>query len=287
MASISIPEIPAGFYVYAISVSDVVRYVGKGCGDRIREHFRTVRRLDRDRASGRSVRTSKFYNRLAKALGEGRPVRVDLLASGLDEPTALAVEVEEIARRGALWNVYPGGVGFSSAYMKERWRDADYRAKRSEQSKANWRDPAYRANQNERRRSPEHAQAASKALRDALSDPAVRQKMSDRKRAFLADQNNLAAHKKRVRASSERPEVRHRNSEAQKTRWADPAHRAKMREIHINSRAGSAWREGQSRRAKAQQTPEARKRTSEHLKALWRDPIFKAEQLARRRAKRG
>jgi hypothetical protein len=42
-------EFPTGYYVYTISVSDVIRYVGKGKGLRLYSHMKEVRsRLKRD-----------------------------------------------------------------------------------------------------------------------------------------------------------------------------------------------------------------------------------------------
>ena len=43
------PELPRGYYVYTISVSEVVRYIGKGKGLRLYSHMKEVRsRLNRD-----------------------------------------------------------------------------------------------------------------------------------------------------------------------------------------------------------------------------------------------
>jgi hypothetical protein len=43
------PKLPTGYYVYTISVADVVRYIGKGKGLRLYSHMKEVRsRLNRD-----------------------------------------------------------------------------------------------------------------------------------------------------------------------------------------------------------------------------------------------
>ena len=43
------PKLPIGYYVYTISVADVVRYIGKGKGLRLYSHMKEVRsRLSRD-----------------------------------------------------------------------------------------------------------------------------------------------------------------------------------------------------------------------------------------------
>ena len=43
------PKLPIGYYVYTISVADVVRYIGKGKGLRLYSHMKEVRsRLNRD-----------------------------------------------------------------------------------------------------------------------------------------------------------------------------------------------------------------------------------------------
>jgi hypothetical protein len=43
------PKLPRGYYVYTISVADVLRYIGKGKGLRLYSHMKEVRcRLNRD-----------------------------------------------------------------------------------------------------------------------------------------------------------------------------------------------------------------------------------------------
>jgi hypothetical protein len=45
-------QLPTGYYVYTISVADVVRYIGKGKGFRLYSHMKEVRsRLTRDDCS--------------------------------------------------------------------------------------------------------------------------------------------------------------------------------------------------------------------------------------------
>ena len=41
------PKMPTGYYVYTISVADVVRYIGKGKGLRLYCHVKEVRSVNR------------------------------------------------------------------------------------------------------------------------------------------------------------------------------------------------------------------------------------------------
>lgn len=95
-------------YVYAIIVDEVVRYIGKGRGDRMFFHLREARRL-----ANRGVRTNRispfFHMMLVRALQAGGTVREVILSSGLSAAEAYRVEGELIgqfhkAHAGQLWN---------------------------------------------------------------------------------------------------------------------------------------------------------------------------------------
>jgi hypothetical protein len=217
-----------GFYVYQVLVDGEVRYVGKGCGERAREHERTARRIIDLRAAGRTVKTSRFYNRLAKAITSGAAVTVSIVGVWEDEGASIAAERATIAAapKGQIWNTLPGGEGFDSAFVRALWKDPTYRAKKAKRSRDAWTEPEYRARQLEVRRSPDHRARASAALRTALADPVVRQKMSDRKREAMKDPEM----RKRIGSNAESartPEKRSRDSERLKALWADPVWRAK------------------------------------------------------------
>jgi len=278
-----------GFYVYQILVDGCPRYVGKGKGDRPKEHIRTARRVNRLRAEGQSVKTTRFYNRLAASMLAGESVEIDILSIWVDEKSALEAEIEAIASApdGQLWNVLPGGEGISSEYAKGLWESDGYRTRMSLSSRANWSDPDFRANQIAVRRSPEYQARASAALTEALSNPDVRQKMSQKKREALKDpayRMKLAE----ASAKAKTPEKRKKDSERLKANWADPQWREARLIAQRQGKSRPEVRAARSASAKAQQTPEARERTRARMKELWSDPDFKKvalEKLAAGRKK--
>ncbi len=86
------PKLPVGYYVYTISVAGVVRYIGKGKGQRLYSHMKEVRsRLKRDfrlRSIGRMQRN------LTKALLSGAQVIEQVLIDGLTEKEAYKLEYD-------------------------------------------------------------------------------------------------------------------------------------------------------------------------------------------------
>jgi hypothetical protein len=110
-------------YVYAIVVDGVIRYIGKGHGNRTQFHFKMMRRIARRRAVGETVTTTHFYNRLTKAWLNGASIEVIKIAEGLTDAQAFEREIAEIAERPGLWNKAPGGQGYSS----ESWANPEFR----------------------------------------------------------------------------------------------------------------------------------------------------------------
>ena len=68
------------FYVYAIYIDGVVRYIGKGSGDRLRYHVIEANRINRRRARGANTdaTSTKFYRLLAKAIRRGAVVTEEI-----------------------------------------------------------------------------------------------------------------------------------------------------------------------------------------------------------------
>jgi hypothetical protein len=124
--------ITACAYAYAISVDGVVRYIGKGKNDRVKQHLRKARNILRRREAGEKVRASIFYNRLAKGLRGGARIKEEIIEKGMTEAAALKREVEIIASfpAGQLWNRNAGGSGPSSETATASWADPLVRAKR-------------------------------------------------------------------------------------------------------------------------------------------------------------
>jgi hypothetical protein len=108
------PKLAVGYYVYTISVAGVVRYIGKGKGQRLYSHMKEVRsRLKRDfrlRSIGRMQRN------LTKALLSGAQVIEQVLIDGLTEKEAYKLEYDKLreyvfaGKRDQLWNAIPASI---------------------------------------------------------------------------------------------------------------------------------------------------------------------------------
>ena len=108
-------KIPTGYYVYTISVDDVVRYIGKGKGLRLYSHMKEVRhRLNRN-FKLRSI-GSRFQQNLTRAVISGAKVVEQVLVDELTEKAAYKLEYEKLreyvyaGKRDQLWNVIPASI---------------------------------------------------------------------------------------------------------------------------------------------------------------------------------
>jgi hypothetical protein len=108
-------KLPIGYYVYTISVDDVVRYIGKGKGLRLYSHMKEVRhRLNRD-FKLRSI-GSRFQQNLTRAVISGAKVVEQILVDELTEKAAYKLEYEKLreyvyaGKRDQLWNVIPASI---------------------------------------------------------------------------------------------------------------------------------------------------------------------------------
>jgi hypothetical protein len=109
------PKIPLGYYVYTISVADVVRYIGKGKGLRLYCHMKEVRsRLNRDYRLENIG--SLLQQNLTKAVLSGAKVIEEVLMDGLTDAAAYKLEYDKLreyvfaGNRDQLWNVIPGSI---------------------------------------------------------------------------------------------------------------------------------------------------------------------------------
>lgn len=138
-------------YVYAILINGVVRYVGKGTGRRSATHVKSAAKINRQRDAGEVVRTTRFYNELAKSLRTKQAITVQMLAVGLTDEEAICLEIQTIADAplGQLYNSTDGGPGLTSTVAKKIWEDPEYRAQQMTVGQkarldALWADPAFR-----------------------------------------------------------------------------------------------------------------------------------------------
>jgi hypothetical protein len=114
----------AGYYVYNLIDADgVVRYVGKGTGRRFNSHLGVILALA---AGAPATRASKVHRRFAADIQIGRQFRAAVVADGLSQADAYAMEAHLIAKHrretegGTLWNVLAGGEGFQGI-LREDW----------------------------------------------------------------------------------------------------------------------------------------------------------------------
>jgi hypothetical protein len=99
------------FYVYALYVDGVVRYIGKGSNGRLHFHVIEARRINRRRARGANTNrtATNFYRKLAEAMRHGATITEEIVLDGLTNNEAYRIEkqkIEELHKqnRGQLWN---------------------------------------------------------------------------------------------------------------------------------------------------------------------------------------
>ena len=131
------PKLPAGYYVYTISVDGVVRYIGKGKGPRLYSHMKEVRnRLNRHyrlrparslqgrpaAAPNRSSpsTTMRFERPIEQPVR--RPGEGDLLGKEVATASVLATTAKAAAPRVSVTQSYPGralAAGSNSAFPSQ------------------------------------------------------------------------------------------------------------------------------------------------------------------------
>ncbi len=106
---------PSCYYVYTISVSGVVRYIGKGKGLRLYSHMKEVRsRLRRDFRINNIG--SRLQRNLTEAVLSGAKVVETIIVDNLTERAAYKLEYDQLreyvlaGRREQLWNVIPASI---------------------------------------------------------------------------------------------------------------------------------------------------------------------------------
>lgn len=212
-------------YVYAIVVDGVVRYIGKGTGWRVRQHFAIARRLTVVRASGHKVKASYFHNKLSKSLLAGADVTSLILRDGMSDAEAYAEECRQIEAHDGLWNrwVGVGGRVQASQELKEKLSAA---------ARARYRDP-------------EQLRQVTARLRRLAADPKFRSAASERQKArFAAGDASMRLWHDRAhcpesyakrgatlkKTLASRPDLRNKVAEWRKTHMTD--HAASLKAAH-------------------------------------------------------
>jgi hypothetical protein len=108
-------KLPIGYYVYTISVDEIIRYIGKGKGPRLYSHMKEVRcRLSRDYRLQNIA--SRLQQNLTKAVLSGAKVIEHVLVGNLTEKAAYKLEYDKLreyvfaGKRDQLWNVIPPSI---------------------------------------------------------------------------------------------------------------------------------------------------------------------------------
>jgi hypothetical protein len=183
-------------YVYAVYVDGIVRYIGKGRNGRVYDHVKAATKINVKRANGEKVKTTKFYNRLAKALRIGSKIETQVLVRFETDEEAFTEEIKQIAGRDGLWNDREGGNGHSTRSAKELMIKL-----RSDPEWVKWRAEAQSSRIKKQRTDPEF----NRIQAEAASITCIR---------HWADPKFVERHKRRVKKLWEDDEFRKKNRQA-------------------------------------------------------------------------
>jgi len=256
------------FYVYAIKVDRVVRYIGKGSNGRVHAHMSAVRALVRK--TRKHVRG--FHRKLHHAHTGGSEITHKFVKRGLTECQAYAAEARIIAnyrksQPGQLWNVTDGGSGYPILTPEQH---AEVSARKSASLKKYYSDPAvcaaHRANiQQIFRSSPEWQANHKAAMHRVQRDPNVQA----RKRATFK------------RTAAAKPEMLKQRAAALKRTLADPVVRKRYSKARKRWFSDGENRERHFAALKQAMTPEVRARLGASLSnTLLNNPEVRAKSLA-------
>ena len=122
------------FYVYAIYVDGVVRYIGKGSNGRLHFHVIEARRINSRRARGANTDSTatKFYRKLAEAMRHGATITEEIMLDGLTNQEAYRIEKQKIEelhkqKRDQLWNTIDERlIGITWEEFKRKQREESF-----------------------------------------------------------------------------------------------------------------------------------------------------------------
>lgn len=160
-------------YVYAYKDgSGIIRYVGKGTGNRANEHISLAKAINEGR---RKDRATYFTRWLAKCLREGKEFSIEVLQKDLTDEQAISLEIDLIATHkrkregGTLYNTTQGGDGFTREDAKFFHNQPEMKLKKSAAMKKAFANPETRermrlAHEEANRRPHRRLQAQEKAI---------------------------------------------------------------------------------------------------------------------------
>ena len=205
---------PSGSYVYEVIVDGVVRYIGKGTGRRFKVHATFAKTLNAKRASGSTIRTSVFYDKLSNALKSGANITYRIVAEGLSHEGAFSrecQEIEAISDPYQLWNEVPGGEGFSLDRVKD---PESFRRKLIDGIKRSWENP-------------ERTKLASEAAKKRWANAEARSQHSILLKKSWDDAELRRKHRELV-AVRRGSNISEYQRIAANIRWSNPSNREKM-----------------------------------------------------------
>lgn len=117
-------------YVYEIRVDGVIRYIGKGCNDRINSHLIEARRTaSRSEVKIRNL-SPHFRKMLVSAVRRGAIITEKIISSKLTDAEAYAME------RQMIWDYHKRHAG-------QLWNTIDERGRNPEDLPKQWSNPVY------------------------------------------------------------------------------------------------------------------------------------------------
>lgn len=104
------------FYVYAISVNNEIKYIGKGSKWRMNSHIYYARRLAKGLYCKAAKEQPKLYSNLVESLNSNKEIKIIKIAEDLSAQQAAILELREINRYSnhQLWN---------AVYRSDLYRD--------------------------------------------------------------------------------------------------------------------------------------------------------------------
>jgi hypothetical protein len=205
-------------YVYEILVDDVVRYIGKGTGNRVFRHRRRANRIAENWVMDiETPRVGKFHEKLALALLDGHTIMERIVIQDLTSSDAFLEEARLIAEGGfgkTLWNEIAGGEVFSL----EKVADPEgFREKLCKGIADSW--------------TKQRHEAASRKAVERWSKPASRKEHSRKLASVWADPSVRARHRESLAGRIDDTETwRQHQSETALKRWEKPGAREAMAE---------------------------------------------------------
>lgn len=144
--------VPVGIYVYAIKVSGIIRYIGKGQRRRAWHHLRIAHERIARQSSGLTNKRNFFYHHIENAIKNKKRITVQIIKCFKSDEAAWSFEKKEIKRlgrkiigTGQLWNQLAGGDGQSTEDSKFFHSSEETKMKQRAAALLQWQKPEVRA----------------------------------------------------------------------------------------------------------------------------------------------